>query len=176
MIERKVLPVRRIESNFSVLPNVTGHLSGRTRTAAELHPLFVAMLQLMSTNKHPLTWRLREEEKMLLSLCGGCSRMLRLRGVASRRRGSGGKYASRSLWNYGARSGTRSYLRYARLLMFPRFLLASARLRESTGVWREDVVVLGVETSCDDTGVAVIRGDGHVMGEALQSQTEVHKT
>lgn len=60
-------------------------------------------------------------------------------------------------------------------VVFRSFFLASGRLRASTGVWREDVVVLGVETSCDDTGVAVIGGDGHVMGEALQSQTEVHK-
>ena len=111
---------------------------------------------------------------MILRLCSDCSLMLRLRGVASRRRGSGGKV--RSLCNYGAFSRTKFFLQCARLLVFRRFLFASTRLRASVGVWREDVVVLGVETSCDDTGVAVIRGNGHVMGEALQSQTEVHKT
>lgn len=31
-------------------------------------------------------------------------------------------------------------------------------------------LVLGIETSCDDTGVAVVRGDGVVMGQALVTQ------
>ncbi|XP_029461866.1 probable tRNA N6-adenosine threonylcarbamoyltransferase, mitochondrial [Rhinatrema bivittatum] len=35
-------------------------------------------------------------------------------------------------------------------------------------------VVLGIETSCDDTGAAVVDETGHVLGEALRSQTEVH--
>ena len=44
-------------------------------------------------------------------------------------------------------------------------------------VWREDeTVVLGVETSCDDTGVAVMKGSGELLGDALHSQTDVHKT
>ena len=38
----------------------------------------------------------------------------------------------------------------------------------------EEAVVLGVESSCDDTGVAVLRGSGEVLGEVLQSQTDVH--
>ena len=46
-----------------------------------------------------------------------------------------------------------------------------------SGGWRgEETVVLGVETSCDDTGVAVIRGSGELMGSAVASQTDVHKT
>ena len=40
----------------------------------------------------------------------------------------------------------------------------------------EETVVLGVETSCDDTGVAVMKGDGQLLGNCLQSQTQVHKT
>lgn len=32
--------------------------------------------------------------------------------------------------------------------------------------------VLGIETSCDDTGVAVVRSDGQLLGEALHSQTK----
>ena len=32
--------------------------------------------------------------------------------------------------------------------------------------------VLGIESSCDDTGVAVVRGDGKIMGEALASQAK----
>ena len=35
-------------------------------------------------------------------------------------------------------------------------------------------VVLGIETSCDDTGAAVVDSDGNVLGECLHSQTAVH--
>jgi hypothetical protein len=34
--------------------------------------------------------------------------------------------------------------------------------------------VLGIETSCDDTGAAVVRSDGCVLGEALASQHLIH--
>lgn len=34
--------------------------------------------------------------------------------------------------------------------------------------------VLGIETSCDDTGAAVVRSDGCVLGEALASQHTIH--
>ncbi len=36
------------------------------------------------------------------------------------------------------------------------------------------LLVLGIETSCDDTGAAVVTSDGHVLGEALATQTEIH--
>ena len=35
--------------------------------------------------------------------------------------------------------------------------------------------VLGIESSCDDTGAAVIRSDGTILGEALASQSELHE-
>lgn len=35
--------------------------------------------------------------------------------------------------------------------------------------------VLGIETSCDDTGVAVVRSDGVILGEALASQYQIHE-
>ncbi|MEE6490368.1 hypothetical protein FKM82_015858 [Ascaphus truei] len=35
-------------------------------------------------------------------------------------------------------------------------------------------VVLGIETSCDDTGAAIVDENGKVLGEALHSQREVH--
>ena len=35
-------------------------------------------------------------------------------------------------------------------------------------------VVLGIETSCDDTAAAVVRGDGVVLGEAIASQAVIH--
>lgn len=37
------------------------------------------------------------------------------------------------------------------------------------------LVVLGVETSCDDTAAAVVRGDGVILGEAIVSQSEIHQ-
>nr|XP_060636454.1 tRNA N6-adenosine threonylcarbamoyltransferase, mitochondrial [Anolis sagrei ordinatus] len=35
-------------------------------------------------------------------------------------------------------------------------------------------IVLGIETSCDDTGAAVVDETGNILGEALHSQNEVH--
>ncbi|XP_072541104.1 tRNA N6-adenosine threonylcarbamoyltransferase, mitochondrial [Salminus brasiliensis] len=35
-------------------------------------------------------------------------------------------------------------------------------------------LVLGIETSCDDTGAAVLDETGRILGEALHSQNEVH--
>ncbi|GFO10097.1 tRNA n6-adenosine threonylcarbamoyltransferase [Plakobranchus ocellatus] len=34
--------------------------------------------------------------------------------------------------------------------------------------------VLGIETSCDDTGAAIVDSEGHILGEALHSQTSTH--
>lgn len=35
-------------------------------------------------------------------------------------------------------------------------------------------LVLGIETSCDDTGAAVLDEEGLILGESLHSQKEVH--
>ena len=35
-------------------------------------------------------------------------------------------------------------------------------------------VVLGIETSCDDTGAAVVDDKGNILGEALHSQSKLH--
>lgn len=35
-------------------------------------------------------------------------------------------------------------------------------------------VLLGIESSCDDTGAAVVTSDGRVLGEALAGQVEIH--
>jgi N6-L-threonylcarbamoyladenine synthase len=35
--------------------------------------------------------------------------------------------------------------------------------------------VLGIESSCDDTGAAVVRSDGVLLGEALASQHDIHE-
>lgn len=34
--------------------------------------------------------------------------------------------------------------------------------------------ILGIETSCDDTGVAVVDTEGAILGESLFSQQELH--
>ncbi|KAL7459362.1 hypothetical protein ACHAWC_011815 [Mediolabrus comicus] len=35
--------------------------------------------------------------------------------------------------------------------------------------------VLGIESSCDDTGAAIIRSDGRILGESLASQHSIHE-
>lgn len=35
-------------------------------------------------------------------------------------------------------------------------------------------LVLGIETSCDDTGAAIVDSKGNVIGEALHSQLQTH--
>ena len=35
-------------------------------------------------------------------------------------------------------------------------------------------LVLGIESSCDDTGVAVVNGNGQILGEALAGQVDIH--
>ncbi len=35
--------------------------------------------------------------------------------------------------------------------------------------------VLGIESSCDDTGAALVRSDGVILGESLASQNEIHE-
>ncbi|MEW5299190.1 MAG: hypothetical protein WDW36_002229 [Sanguina aurantia] len=35
-------------------------------------------------------------------------------------------------------------------------------------------MVLGIESSCDDTGAAIVTSDGRVLGEALASQADIH--
>lgn len=34
--------------------------------------------------------------------------------------------------------------------------------------------VLGIETSCDDTGCAIVDSDRNVLGDFLQSQQKIH--
>lgn len=49
--------------------------------------------------------------------------------------------------------------------------------RGNTGNSREESqrrLVLGIETSCDDTGAAVVDECGNVVGDALHSQTKTH--
>ena len=43
-----------------------------------------------------------------------------------------------------------------------------------TALLPTDGLMLGIETSCDDTGVAVVRPDGEVVAAAVASQVELH--
>ena len=36
-------------------------------------------------------------------------------------------------------------------------------------------IIMGIESSCDDTGVALVDENGRVLGDALHSQLQVHK-
>lgn len=36
------------------------------------------------------------------------------------------------------------------------------------------VRILGIETSCDDTGIAIVDSNGTILGEALHSQYATH--
>ncbi len=38
----------------------------------------------------------------------------------------------------------------------------------------QEKIILGIESSCDDTGVAVVTSTGRVLGEALVSQADIH--
>ena len=50
-------------------------------------------------------------------------------------------------------------------------MLERLRGQNSSG----DVLILGIESSCDDTGVALLGEDGQVLGDAIHSQIHVHK-
>uniref|UniRef100_A0A1B0ESJ6 N(6)-L-threonylcarbamoyladenine synthase n=1 Tax=Lutzomyia longipalpis TaxID=7200 RepID=A0A1B0ESJ6_LUTLO len=39
---------------------------------------------------------------------------------------------------------------------------------------KENFLILGIETSCDDTGAAILDSNGRILGEALHSQLSVH--
>ncbi|XP_015723341.1 probable tRNA N6-adenosine threonylcarbamoyltransferase, mitochondrial isoform X5 [Coturnix japonica] len=56
-------------------------------------------------------------------------------------------------------------------VMHGRAAWLSCGSRHSAGHTR---LVLGIETSCDDTGAAVLDETGRVLGEALHSQKEIH--
>ncbi|KAK9803673.1 hypothetical protein WJX72_010519 [[Myrmecia] bisecta] len=47
-------------------------------------------------------------------------------------------------------------------------------LSQAAGSSMGEQLVLGIESSCDDTGVAVVRSDGTILGEALATQADIH--
>ena len=51
-------------------------------------------------------------------------------------------------------------------------ILCSINARNFSFTAKCRLVVLGIESSCDDTGAAVVDDNGHVLGDALRSQTK----
>ena len=51
---------------------------------------------------------------------------------------------------------------------------ASDRWGQKTEGGRSDAIVLGIETSCDETGVALVQTDGTILAQALHSQAALH--
>lgn len=51
---------------------------------------------------------------------------------------------------------------------------SSAIKNDTKFVTKKSIKILGIETSCDDTGCAIVDDEGHILGEALQSQQETH--
>ena len=49
------------------------------------------------------------------------------------------------------------------------------QLLSGSNVSATPFTVLGIESSCDDTGAAVVRSDGKILGEALASQENIHE-
>ena len=136
----------------------------------KLRPLFLyiahqQLFQIMRTT---------HVAKMSLVLCRSCSRSLRLQ--AATRIIVRNYYTRPScagcLFAVGRRKGSSPWARYVHSRRLRRAFSAGVR---GEGVWREEVIVMGIESSCDDTGVAVISGDGRVRGEAIHSQTDIHK-
>jgi N6-L-threonylcarbamoyladenine synthase len=42
------------------------------------------------------------------------------------------------------------------------------------GEWDEDTIVLGIETSCDETSAAVLRGERNILANVIASQDDLH--
>ena len=45
----------------------------------------------------------------------------------------------------------------------------------SVGLETAEILVMGIESSCDDTAVAILRGDGSIVAQCIASQSAVHQ-
>jgi N6-L-threonylcarbamoyladenine synthase len=50
----------------------------------------------------------------------------------------------------------------------------TATIRRPIGAWDADSLVLGIETSCDETSAAVVKGGTNVLSNVIVSQQELH--
>ena len=39
---------------------------------------------------------------------------------------------------------------------------------------KKDILVLGIESSCDDTGIAIVKNGREILGSAINSQIDIH--
>ncbi len=51
---------------------------------------------------------------------------------------------------------------------------AAAIAKKPVGEWDEDTLVLGIETSCDETSAAVVKGGTDILSNVIVSQGELH--
>ncbi len=42
-------------------------------------------------------------------------------------------------------------------------------------IYNDDGWCVGIESSCDDTGVAIVRSDGYILSNVLYSQQAIHE-
>ncbi|XP_010506467.1 PREDICTED: LOW QUALITY PROTEIN: probable tRNA N6-adenosine threonylcarbamoyltransferase, mitochondrial [Camelina sativa] len=54
-----------------------------------------------------------------------------------------------------------------------RFYSTGARIFSNSNYFDDNLVVLGIETSCDDTAAAIVRGNGEVLSQVISSQAEL---
>jgi len=87
-----------------------------------------------------------------------------------KRTGSGGPKLSRDFVGVAKATDTGRFRAYSA----EQFIKGASGL-PVTSKERPYFTVLGIETSCDDTGVAVVRSDGVILGEALASQYQIHE-
>ena len=50
----------------------------------------------------------------------------------------------------------------------------NVNLKQNFSSHNKPAVILGIETSCDDTGMAIVDSTGKILGEALNSQLTFH--
>lgn len=108
----------------------------------------------------------------MLSICSYSFRQL-TGGVASQKRFIE-RFRSRSKLQIGARKrdGLGKPKGYADSSI--RYILES---EQKSGLPKQDkpYLVLGIETSCDDTGVGIVRSDGKILANVVYSQNEIHE-
>eukprot|EP00392_Amoebophrya_sp_AT5.2_P002808 g2813.t1 len=55
------------------------------------------------------------------------------------------------------------------------FVSTAASSTRHHQIERKSLIVLGIESSCDDTGCAIVTGDGKILGETVASQAGIHE-
>ncbi|VAH58890.1 unnamed protein product [Triticum turgidum subsp. durum] len=67
----------------------------------------------------------------------------------------------------------RSLLASASPLSSPRTPRSLITMASAAIPARRDLLMLGIETSCDDTAAAVVRGDGEILSQVIASQSDL---